>query len=110
MKEKKSSTISAAQVHSILKEFNYEMVPADKDREVKKVAKAAARAFPGVKISREGDSVYFRYAGKDDQGPSGEFFVKAGGMLRVDMLKGIEKITGIDFAEQIHSKQSQNNL
>ena len=33
---KPTSTIAAAQVHSILKQFNYDFVPADPDRALKK--------------------------------------------------------------------------
>lgn len=99
---KPTSTIAAVQVHSILKKFNYEMVPADSDRDVKKIAKATAKDFPGIKISAAGDSVYFRYAGEDGKGPSEEFFVRAKGMMLVNTLSGIEKITGIKFAEHIH--------
>jgi hypothetical protein len=98
---KPTSSISAPQVHSILKQFNYEMVPADPDRELKKVAKAAAKDFPGVKISREGDSVYFRYAGSDGRGASGEFFVQAKGMMLENTLKNLEQKTGIKFAQHI---------
>ena len=100
---KPTSTIAAAQVHSILKSFNYDFVPADPDRNLKQIAKAAARDFPGVKISSAGDSVYFRYAGDDGKRPSDEFFVRAKGMMLVNTLSGIEKITGIKFAEHIHN-------
>lgn len=99
---KPSSTISATQVHKILQQFRYEFVPAPHDRELKKVAKDTAKNFPGVKLSREGDCVYFRYAGEDGRGATDEFFVKAKGMLLVNTLTGIEKITGIKFAEHIN--------
>lgn len=98
---KPTSSISAPQVHSILKAFNYEMVPADPDRDLKQVAKATARNFPNVKISREGDSIYFRYAGNDGKGASGEFFVQAKGMMLENTLKNLEQKTGIKFANHI---------
>lgn len=98
---KPTSSISAPQVHSILKQFNYELVPADTDRILKKVAKGAAKDFPGVKISREGDSVYFRYAGHDGKGPRGEFFVQAKGMMLENTLKKLEQMTGIKFASHL---------
>lgn len=97
---KPTSTISAPQVHSILKQFNYEFVPADSDRDLKKVAKSTAKDFPGVKVSREGDSVYFRYAGNDGKGPRDEFFVQAKGMLLENTLKKLEQLTGIKFSNQ----------
>ncbi|MCM2343837.1 MAG: hypothetical protein NDJ24_04695 [Alphaproteobacteria bacterium] len=100
--KKQTSTISAHQVHSILKSFNYEMVPATPDRELKKIAKATARKFPGVEVSASGDSVYFRFNGEAGKGPSAPFFVQADGMLKEPVLKGIEKITGIKFADHIH--------
>lgn len=98
---KPTTSISAPQVHSILKQFNYEMVQADPDRGVKQIAKAAARDFPGVKISAGGDSVYFRYAGGDNKGPSSEFFVQAKGMMLEKALKKLEGLTGIKFAQHI---------
>lgn len=98
---KPTTSISAPQVHSILKQFNYEMVQADPDRAVKKIAKAAAREFPGVKMSAAGDSVYFRYAGRDNKGPTDEFFVQAKGMMLENSIKKLEHLTGIRFAQHI---------
>ncbi len=98
---KPTTSISAPQVHSILKQFNYELVQADPDRTVKKIAKAAAKDFPGVKISAGGDSVYFRYAGKDNRGPSEEFFVQAKGMMLENSIKKLEQLTGIRFSQHI---------
>lgn len=103
---KPTSSISAPQVHSILQQFNYEMVQADADRQLKKVAKSAARDFPGVKISAGGDSVYFQYKGNDGQGPSGEFFVQAKGMMLENSLKKLEQLTGINFAQQVHQRKN----
>ncbi len=100
---KPTSTISAPQVHSILKQFNYDFVPAPADRELKKIAKAAARAFPGVKISTGGDSVYFSYQGTDGKGPSEEFFVPAKGMMLDSSLKKLEQLTGIKFAQYVNN-------
>lgn len=97
---KPTSSISAPQVHSILKKFNYEMVPAESAP--RKVAKGTAKDFPGVKVSAGGDSVYFRYAGGDGKGPSGEFFVQAKGMMLENTLKRLEQMTGIKFAQHIH--------
>ncbi|HEY0900582.1 MAG TPA: hypothetical protein VGD95_00530 [Micavibrio sp.] len=102
---KPTTSISAPQVHSILKQFNYEMVQADPERQVKKIAKGAARDFPGVKISAGGDSVYFRYNGNDGQGPSGEFFVQAKGMMLENSIKKLEQLTGIKFAQHIKNQQ-----
>ena len=98
---KPTTSISAPQVHSILKQFNYDYVPADPDRELKQIAKAAAKAFPGVKISTGGDSVYFRYLGTDGKGPREEFFVPAKGMMLENTLKTLEQKTGIKFAQHI---------
>lgn len=98
---KPTSTISAPQIHNILKQFNYEFVPAPADRDLKQIAKAAARSFPGVKISSGGDSVYFRYAGGDGKRPTDEFFVPAKGMILEGALKALEQKTGIKFAEHL---------
>lgn len=98
---KPTTSISAPQVHNILKRFGYEMVQADPDRGIKKIAKAAAKDFPGVKISTGGDSVYFRYAGQDNKGPSEEFFVQAKGMMLENSIKKLEQLTGIKFAQHI---------
>lgn len=98
---KPTSTISAPQVHSILKQFNYDFVPAPANRDLKQIAKGAARDFPGVKISNGGDSVYFRYAGGDGKRPAEEFFVPAKGMMLDNSLKKLEQLTGIKFADHI---------
>lgn len=98
---KPTTSISATQVHSILKEFNYEMVKADADRTLKKIAKGAARDFPGVKISAGGDSVYFQYNGEDSRISRTEFFVPAKGMMLENTLKTLEQKTGIKFAQHI---------
>jgi hypothetical protein len=98
---KPTSTLSAVQVHQILKQFNYGLVPADPDRELLKTAKATANQFPGVKISRDGNSIYFRYEGADRKGPSGEFFVQAKGMMLANTVKKLEQLTGIRFADHI---------
>ncbi len=104
---KPTTSISAPQVHSILKQFNYEMVQADPDRQLKKIAKAAAKDFPGVKISTGGDSVYFCYKGHDGKGPSGEFFVQAKGMMLENSLKKLEELTGIKFAQHVNNHGAQ---
>lgn len=98
---KPTTSLSAPQVHSILKQFNYEMVPADPDRPLKKIAKSAAKDFPGIKMSTGGDSVYFRYAGHDGKGPAGEFFVQAKGMMLENSVKKLEQLTGIKFAQHM---------
>ena len=98
---KPTTSISAPQVHSILQQFNYEMVKADPDRALKKIAKTAAKDFPGVKMSAGGDSVYFRYAGQDNKGPSAEFFVQAKGMMLENSVKKLEQLTGIKFSQHI---------
>jgi hypothetical protein len=98
---KPTTTISAPQVHSILRAFNYDFVAAPADRELKQIAKAAAKAFPGVKISTGGDSVYFQYVGNDSHKSRTEFFVPAKGMILPGSLEKLEKLTGIKFAEHL---------
>lgn len=100
---KPTSGISAAQVHAILKKYGYEFVPAPADRDLKQIAKAAAKDFRGVKISIAGDSVYFRYAGGDGKRPTDEFFVPAKGMVLENTLKTLEQKTGIKFAEYVNN-------
>jgi len=100
---KPTSGISAAQVHGILKKHGYEFVPAPADRDLKQIAKTAAKDFPGVKMSAGGDSVYFIYAGGDGKGPTKEFFVPAKKMILPDTLKKLETLTGIKFAEYINN-------
>lgn len=101
MKQKQSSTISATQVHSILKQFNYEMVRAGRDDIVRDKAKPLARQFPGIVLSSSGDSIYFRFNGESGKGPSQPFFVQAKGMMKVPALKHLEKLTGIKFADHL---------
>lgn len=101
MKQKQSSSVSAAQVHGILQKFNYEMVRAGEDDIIRSKAKPLARQFPGVVLSSSGDSIYFRFNGESGQGPSQPFFVQAKGMMKVPALKHLEKVTGIKFSEHL---------
>jgi hypothetical protein len=99
MKKKQSSTISAKTAMEELKKAGYETHTPDPNRVIRPTERNLQRKNAQVEKSKSGKSIMFYYNGASDGVQRAEeVFVPAKGMLSVEQVQTLQKLTKVTFS------------